>query len=112
MAQNFIAPGEVLDIVAPVGGITTGVPILIGGIVGVALNSAAQGATAQVQTVGAFRSLPKVAGTAWAVGDKLYWDNAAKNFTTVSAGNTFAGFAYAAALAADVTGSVLLANGI
>lgn len=109
MAQNFIAPGEVLDVVAAAA-ITSGAPVKVGNIIGVALGTAAIGQTVSVSICGAFSGLAKETGAAWAVGDTLYWDATNSRFTKTSSGNTFAGYAYAAALSADATGSVLLSH--
>ena len=106
MAQNFIQCGDALDHVAAAT-ITSGTPILIGAIVGVPLADAAIGETVTVQFEGVF-ILPKATGTAWAMGDKLYWDDSAKKFTKTSTSNTAAGYAAAAAASGDATGNVLL----
>ena len=50
---------------------------------------------------------PKVAAQAWSVGQVLYWDDVAKNFTTTSAGNTKCGHVLQAALAADVVSGLI-----
>jgi hypothetical protein len=47
-------------------------------------------------------------GQAWAVGDKVYWDDTNKRFTKTSTSNTLAGYAVAAALTADVVGRLRL----
>jgi predicted RecA/RadA family phage recombinase len=46
---------------------------------------------------------PKVAGTAFAPGDKCYWDAAAGNITKVTSGNTLCGMCLEAAALADTT---------
>lgn len=51
---------------------------------------------------------PKATGEAWTVGQAIYWDNAAKKFTTTSAGNTACGTALAPALAADTVTPLFL----
>lgn len=53
---------------------------------------------------------PKAAGTAWSVSDALYWDDAAKNFTKTSAGNTLCGYALAAAASADTVSGLIEFN--
>jgi predicted RecA/RadA family phage recombinase len=42
------------------------------------------------------------------VGDRVYWNDTAKNFTTTSAGNTLAGVAVAAAVNPSGTGRLRL----
>lgn len=107
MAQNFVQAGEVIEVTAPSGGYTSGKGVLVGSIVGVALNTAAQNATCEVALCGVW-TVDKAGSQAWSQGDKIYWDDTAKNFTTTSSGNTFAGYAFVAAQSADTTGQVKL----
>ena len=51
-------------------------------------------------------------GTAWTLGAKLYWDATDEDFQTTASGNTFAGYAGAAATSAAATGTLLKAAGI
>lgn len=108
MAQNYLQPGETWDVATPAGGWTSGQVVLVGVLVGVALLTTAQTETNQVKLTGVFQGLPKAAGAAWVAGDKLYWDNTAKNFTKTATNNTPAGYAWYGAASADVTGYVLL----
>lgn len=50
----------------------------------------------------------KVSAQAWIAGDIVYWDNAAGNVTTVSAGNTKIGIAIADAANPSSTGKFYL----
>ena len=52
------------------------------------------------------KDAPKATGEAWTMGQKLYWDNTAKKFTTTATSNTLCGYAAAPAASADTTGSV------
>lgn len=108
--KNFVANGESLQLVAPVGGVVGGQIVKAGTLIGVVVADAAEGETFTLKIKGAYSDLPKAAGTAWAVGDMLYWDAANSVLNKTSAGNTFAGYAYADALAADIVGSVLLSH--
>jgi len=114
--KNYIQRGENITFPAPYD-VVSGAPALIGGvaggIVGIASTNALAGEDCAFVRIGVFTPLPKAAGVAWVAGStKLYFDNAAKNFTTVAAGNTLVGVAAAGALAADTTGSVLLTGQI
>ena len=51
---------------------------------------------------------PKNAGEAWALGEAIYWDATAENFTTTSTDNTLAGMVGEDALSADVEGIIHL----
>ena len=106
--KNFVANGESLQLVAPVGGVAGGQLFKVGNIVGVAVASAAEGETFTIKLKGAFSDCPKIPGEAWATGAMLYYKADGSGLTTTAAGNTFAGYAYADAAAAAVLGSILL----
>lgn len=53
---------------------------------------------------------PKAAGAAWSVGDALYWDDTAKNFTKTSSANTLCGYALSAAASADTVSGLIEFN--
>jgi hypothetical protein len=50
------------------------------------------------------------AAVALAVGDKVYWDNAAKAFTNVATSNTLVGYAIEPALSGDATTGLIAFN--
>lgn len=105
--KNFIQSGDSIDIVAPVGGTTSGKVTIIGSLIGVASLTALVGAPSVLQPRGVF-GLDKVSAQAWTVGAKIYWDSAAGLATTVSAGNTLIGIAVAVADNPSATGQVRL----
>lgn len=107
--RNFIKGGENVNVtlpykVGPGGGVQVGAALF-----GVAPQGGEQNTVAAIETVGVF-SLPKAAG-AVSVGDKLYWDNAAKNLTKTAAGNIYVAVAARDAAAGDATVVVRL-NGV
>jgi len=104
--KNYIAKGEVLTVTAPAGGIESGAPVVVGPLVGIAIISAAEGLKASVALEGVYEV--EKANVAATQGAKLYWDATAEKFTTVAAGNTFAGYAYEAAIQADTTVEIKL----
>ncbi len=107
--QNYRAPGEVVTLTAPVGGVVSGGVYKIGQMVVVAAADAAAAASFEGRRIGLFADMPKDNGVAWVEGDPLYWDDGAGDFTPTSAiGLVLAGTAAAAAALADTTGSVLL----
>src|SRR5690349_4717040 len=111
--KNFVANGESLQIVAPVGGVVGGQLYKQGGIIGVVVASAAEGESFTSKIKGAYSGLPKTAAEAWAVGDPLYFIHATSALSKVAGAagtSTFAGYAYDAAQAADVVGSILLSH--
>lgn len=108
--QKFIKPGETMTFTAPGGGVTSGTPLLIGGMVVVPTNTVAATLPFEGMTRGVFTA-PKTAGVAWTEGQVLYWDSAAGSFATAqSATARRAGIAGAAAAAPDTTGVVYLMN--
>lgn len=112
MGTSFIQPGETLVFTAPTGGVTKGVPVLIGALVVIPLETVAQTLPFQAAISGV-HSVPKVGSQAWAEGAVVYLDNTAHNFTTVTTSNTRAGCAVEAvgSGAGETTGKVRL-NGV
>lgn len=105
--KNAKQKGEVIEVVAPAGGIASGSVVIKGGFVGVAVIDAAEGETCTVIREGVFE-LPKATGAAWTQGDSIYWDNTAKNCTKTSSGNTLLGYAFNDAASGDALGNVSL----
>lgn len=89
---------------------TAKVPVLVNGRVFIPIN------TADANVLNAFyfsaqvSEAPKAAGAAWSVGDALYWDDTAKNFTKTASGNTLCAYALAAALTADTVSGLVEFN--
>lgn len=105
--KNYVRDGDRIPVPAPAGGVVGGNGYLIGTLFGVAVGSAAEGATFQLQTNGVIE-LAKVSAQAWTLGAKIYWDNTAKLCTTVASGNTLVGVAAEAASDPSATGQVRL----
>ena len=104
--KNFVQNGAVLTLAAPYD-VAAGAAFKVGSIIAVATSAALNTATVEGAVVGVF-DLAKVSAQAWAVGDKLYWDDTAKLFTTTASGNTLAGAAVAVAANPSATGRVRL----
>lgn len=107
MAKNFIQPGEVLTVTAPVGGAVSGSPVLVGNIFGIANYTAAAGDPVEIETEGVWE-LAKVSAQAWAAGQAIYWDAGQALVTTTAAGNTLIGAATELAANPSATGKVAL----
>lgn len=75
---------------APSGGVVSGQMVIVGSLIGVAEHDAAEGEPVTIDTTfcGDF---PKVSALAIAVGDKLYYDSAAKVVNKTASGNTLVG---------------------
>lgn len=108
--KNFIQPGDVVSVTAPAN-VNAGAGVLVGSLFGVAVNTALPGAAVEVATRGAY-DLAKAGSQAWTVGERIYWDDAAKNCTTAAAAgaNKLIGVALAAvgSGAGETIGRVLL----
>ena len=106
--KNFVQPGDTVTVNAPVA-VNSGDGLLVGTLFGVVLSDAAINTNVEMLTKGVV-DLPKAA-VAVTQGAKVYWDNAAKNVTTTSAGNTLIGCAIVAAAVGDAIVRVRL-NGV
>ena len=108
--KNYIQPGNTIPLTAPAA-VTSGTGVLIGSIFGIAAHDAASGDPVEVVTTGVF-DLNKVGAQAWAVGDKIYWDNTNKRTTTVATDNTLIGIALGiVGIGADETTGRVRLNG-
>lgn len=99
MATNYIGPGTNLTVVLPYAA-NSGVGVQVGsGLFGVAAATYASGATGVIVREGVFTGLAKTSGTgeAFAVGDRLFWDNSTKKLTKTSTGNLQVGLCLEAA---------------
>lgn len=92
--KNYVQPGKTLTLAAPYA-VNSGDGLLVGSIFGIASTNAGLGDPVESDVSGVF-DLKKTGTQAWSVGDKVYWDNAAKEVTKTSAGNTLIGVAVAA----------------
>jgi predicted RecA/RadA family phage recombinase len=105
--KGFIQDGDVIPLTAPSGGVVSGTGFMTGAIIAIACSTVAAGLTVEAAVEGVFDHASDT-GTAWAEGDKLYWDNTNKVFTKTASGNTIAGVAVAAKLSATTTGRIKL----
>lgn len=89
--RGYIQPGNTITLPAPYA-VASGDGLLVGAIFGIATGSAALNAEVETLTEGVVE-LRKAPSQAWAVGARIYWDNAARLATTVVASNTLIGAA-------------------
>ena len=89
--KNYVQPGKTITLAAPYA-VAAGDGLLVGAIFGAATAAAGNGEAVEAVLVGVF-DLKKTASQAWAVGDKIYWDNTAKEATKTLTGNTLIGAA-------------------
>ena len=89
--KNFIQPGHIITLPAPYT-VTAGDGLLVGAIFGVCAVSAGSGENIETGITGVY-DLNKTASQAWAIGDKIYWDNATRETTKTATNNTLIGTA-------------------
>ena len=87
--KNMAQPGHTITLPAPYA-LASGDGLLVGAIFGFASTSAGAGDSVETTVVGVF-DIKKTASQAWAIGDRIYWDNTAKEATKTSTNNTLIG---------------------
>lgn len=85
---------------------TAKTPVLINSLPVIPLNSVAANAENEYAYDSELTKVDKAASEAWVVGDKVYWDDTAKDLTKTSTGNTLTGYVVRAAASADTTGYI------
>ncbi len=106
---------KAFQVTAGSGGVVGGAMNLISGVVGVYFEDAAVGVGVNFVYNAENIVLPKTAataGSAFAQGAKVYFDNSAKKLTATASGNTLCGRALKAAAALDTTVQVDLTGNI
>lgn len=88
---SYVQKGDTIDFTAAADVAYNDV-VSLGTRVGVALENIPNGATGSVAVTGVFEAAA-VTGSAFAVGDALYWDNTAKKLTKTTTDNIPAGWA-------------------
>jgi predicted RecA/RadA family phage recombinase len=73
MSTNGIQKGDVLTLIAPAGGVVSGVPVVIGSLFVVPAVTAVETAPFSGDVVGVFE-LPKLSTAVLAAGTKVSWD--------------------------------------
>ena len=76
MSANFVAPGTVVEVIAPSGGVVSGTFYSVEALRGIAMVSADAGALFPLKVEGVFE-LPKLSATSgqeFAAGDAVYTD--------------------------------------
>ncbi len=104
--RNYVQTGNAVTVAAPYA-VASGACALVGSLFGVAATTADVGVEVELVTVGVF-DLAKTSAEAWTVGAKVYWDDTAKECTTVATDNTLVGVALLTAANSSTTGRVRL----
>jgi len=110
--KNFVQPGEILTLTAPVGDVVSGQAYQIGSLVVVATHDAEAGDPFEAFVGPGVITHAKAPSEAWAEGEKIYWDDSEGVFTTDddTAANPLVGVSVAvvAGGAEDTTGTLRL----
>jgi predicted RecA/RadA family phage recombinase len=80
---NYEQKGDVLTLVAPGGGVTSGSPVLIHDLLVVPMATVAATKKFSGAVVGVFE-FAKATGQTFDAGDKMFWDNSAEKMTADS----------------------------
>ncbi len=106
--KNYVQPGNTITLIAPYA-VTSGDGLLVGSIFGVAAGDAANGEIVEATLTGVY-DLKKVGNQTWNAGNRIYWDNTARETTKTATGNTLIGVAVedVGGLATDTIGRVRL----
>jgi predicted RecA/RadA family phage recombinase len=109
MATNYIQPGNVIEHLAPSGGVLAGQGLKIGAReFGVALNTAVENGAVQLATEGVF-TMAKTSALVISIGDLLYWDATNKVVNKTAAAQVCVGVAVSAAANPSATVQIKLA---
>lgn len=106
MSTEVLSPNYSSSKFAHTGATTAKLFYLINGVVWLALNTALANADNIFVYAADQVRVPKATGTAWSPGDKIYWDDTAKNFTKTVGSNTLAGIVNEAAASGDAEGII------
>ena len=107
MSKVQIQKGKYLDLTAPAGGVVSGSPYLIGGLVVIAQVSAEAATEFSGKSEGV-HAMPKASGVALSEGDIAYWDDASSEVNATGAGFYPCGTVVSAATSGDSSVAVKL----
>lgn len=108
--NNYVQPGDAIELTAPAGGVVSGVGYIIGDLFVVASGTAAAAAKFVGQLTGVVL-LAKTSAQAWTEGMPVYYDNANKRGDSSSAVGPLIGHATRAAANPSASGYVRLVGG-
>lgn len=103
--KNYIQEGKVVTAVAPSGGVVSGTPVVIGGLVLVPTTTVAEGDEFEAATCGVFE-FPKTLANTPAQFAKAYWSGT--EITTTATANTLVGVFMKAYTSSDAVCQVRL----
>lgn len=105
--KNKIGNEDILQIVAPSGGVSSGDPILIDELFGFAGADAEAGEEVALHRKGQFE-VTRVTSAPWTLGQDIYFDVTNDIFTHDNSGTTKVGICTAANATTDTVGTIVL----
>jgi predicted RecA/RadA family phage recombinase len=108
--ENYVQPGDVLEFIAPSGGVTSGTPVKIGRAFVIPTTSALVGETFNGLIEGVV-TVPKVAAEPWGAGLLVWWNTGSSLATSVSTTSMLIGMAVRTEANPTSTGRVKLNYG-
>lgn len=110
MSTTNVQPGNVIELTAPVGGVTTGVPVLIGSLLVIPQVTAIATAKFNALVTGVV-TMAKTSAQAWTEGQKVYWDDGNSRADSAATVGMLIGVAAKVAANPSATGTIRL-NGV
>jgi predicted RecA/RadA family phage recombinase len=89
----FVHQGTTVEVAAPYE-VHPGSGVLKGALFGIARSWAGAGDAVEISTTGVFE-IERDPGQTWQVGDRIYWDDNARRFTTIAENAVLVGLAVA-----------------
>ena len=83
--KTFIQNGNVISVIAPAGGVTSGQGLLVGSLFGIATYDALEGEYTEIAAAGVF-NLNKDAAAVISQGDRVAWDDTAREIALPGVG--------------------------
>lgn len=108
--SDSLGSDDFMELVAPTGGVTVGVLILVQGVVCLPMATASATASFTAKVRGRVNDAVATTSQVWTAGQKLYWISGTSTLTTASTGNTLVGRAAAAKASAAAVGDIWLQN--
>lgn len=107
MAKNFVQDGNCITMIAPSGGVTSSIAVLIGATFGVALVDAAENEEFELGVVGVWE-ISKVAADTATAGDQAFYNTTSKLISSDPTGAVAVGVFIADATNGATTATVRL----
>ena len=109
--RGYIQAGDSLNLLAPSGGVTSGTPLLVGGLLVVPATTALEGVAFAGRVDGVFE-YTKTSAQAWTAGQRIYWNTSTSKFDSDGSTGPLVGVATEIKANPTSTGIVRLNGGV